>query len=153
MAKMASKFNFFLVMCYVSASFVSWGGFPFDDACEYEGNDVENILSEYRGEHVIRNLQGNEFNVTITNDDKVYTFCNQQLLSLLIFPQDYMTEGQSVITLMFGVLIVVLVPVLLYFMLSELFDTVTRFFKKSSNKVSDIKYVMSYQSWNSHDQF
>ena len=56
-----------------------WSGFPYDNCCEYGGNDKIDIIFDYQGNHLITGLDGIMHNVTVSNDDKVYNYCAQDI--------------------------------------------------------------------------
>lgn len=101
---MSFAFNNLALVFYIVMTYLALAQFPYDDACEYNGNDSEEILNSYVGEYLIKNGKGESYTVDMTMNDTVYSFCSQNLLdfSALSFPFEWMDRKQQFYTKVVG---------------------------------------------------
>jgi len=112
------------VLAYVFSSTYSQSAFPYDNACEYQGPNTDNILKKYVGFHNLTSVD-DSVNITSINDTKLYKFCNQDFIrdgfKFPFFPEyqgsdKWMTDDQETIVTIFAytLLFVLGVSVVLY---------------------------------------
>lgn len=132
----SNVFNICIGLIFTVRLYMSWGGFPYDNACYYEGNNTLDILHQYSGEHTITDLKGGNYTVNITSDDKVYEFCTQNMLYVSTFPfykirenDNRMTDNQYLITVTCGwISLLSCVPVAFYFTTEIIRGKIRNFF-------------------------
>jgi len=120
----SSRFMYVAVLAYVFSSTYSQSAFPYDNACEYQGPNTDNILKKYVGFHNLTSVD-DSVNITSINDTKLYKFCNQDFIrdgfKFPFFPEyqgsdKWMTDDQETIVTIFAytLLFVLGVSVVLY---------------------------------------
>lgn len=125
------------VIIYIARTAYLWYGFPFDNACQYNGNDKSDILLAYNGVHSVQDLEGNKFPVNITSQDEIYSYCTQSLFGLpplsFLFPQSedndgWMSQEQVTIVYIFAVTLVIGLVVISLDVMHNFFQILKRTF-------------------------